>query len=169
VTFHQGENADDDRRFLQIVAKPRRRVRKKTKAKPEPKLTRVAFRVPRLMEFCTERELQNQTGHSFVYWPLVLLKELVDNALDASEEAEVAPEISIAAEKRFKALLESLPQGYIFAGEIVCLDETGRPISNDLLFRRREAVYLPFDVLSVEGARARDAAEGSARDPRPHC
>ena len=29
----------------------------------EPKLTRVAFRVSRLMEFCTKRELQNQTGH----------------------------------------------------------------------------------------------------------
>jgi ATP-dependent DNA ligase len=26
--------------------------------------------------------------------------------------------------KRFEALLESLPQGYVFDGEIVCLDET---------------------------------------------
>jgi DNA topoisomerase VI subunit B len=59
-------------------------------------LTRVAFRVSRLMEFCTRRELQNQTGHSIYDWPLVALKELMDNALDACEEAEIAPVISIA-------------------------------------------------------------------------
>ena len=50
------------------------------------------------MEFCTKRELQNQTGHGVMQWPLVVLKELVDNALDACEEAEVAPVISIAVE-----------------------------------------------------------------------
>ena len=50
------------------------------------------------MEFCTRRELQNQTGHSVGEWPLVVLKELVDNALDACEEAEVAPVISITVE-----------------------------------------------------------------------
>ena len=80
--------------FLQIVAKPERPLARK----PEPKLTRVAFRVSRLMEFCTERELQNQTGHSVDDWPLVVLKELMDNALDACEEAEVAPVISIIVE-----------------------------------------------------------------------
>jgi DNA topoisomerase VI subunit B len=47
------------------------------------------------MEFCSERELQNQTGHPIYDWPLVVGKELVDNALDACEEAEVAPEITI--------------------------------------------------------------------------
>ena len=56
----------------------------------------MAFSVSRLMEFCTKRELQNQTGHSVYDWPLVVLKELMDNALDACEEAEVAPVISIA-------------------------------------------------------------------------
>ena len=64
----------------------------------EPKLTRVAFSVSRLMEFCTQRELQNQTGHSVHEWPLVVVKELFDNALDACEEAEVAPEIEILVE-----------------------------------------------------------------------
>jgi DNA topoisomerase VI subunit B len=66
-----------------------------TRRKREQKLTRVAFRVSRLMEFCTKRELQNQTGHSDHQWLLVVLKELMDNALDACEEAEVAPVISI--------------------------------------------------------------------------
>jgi Histidine kinase-, DNA gyrase B-, and HSP90-like ATPase len=59
------------------------------------KLTRVPFTVSRLMEFCTRRELVNQTGHDVFEWPLVVLKELVDNALDACEEAEIAPVISI--------------------------------------------------------------------------
>jgi DNA topoisomerase VI subunit B len=67
-------------------------------AKPEPKLTRVAFRVSRLMEFCSERELKNQTGHSVYEWPLVVAKELIDNSLDACEEAEVAPDISVIVE-----------------------------------------------------------------------
>src|SRR4051812_17268949 len=67
--------------FLQIAAKPGPVARK-----PEPKLTRVAFAVSRLMEFCSKRELQNQTGHSVYDWPLVVAKELLDNALDACEE-----------------------------------------------------------------------------------
>ena len=63
---------------------------------PKKKLTRVPFTVSRLMEFCTRRELVNQTGHDVYEWPLVVLKELVDNALDACEEAEIAPVIAIA-------------------------------------------------------------------------
>jgi DNA topoisomerase VI subunit B len=47
------------------------------------------------MEFCSERELVNQTGHDTYYWLLVVLKELIDNALDACEEAEVAPVIEV--------------------------------------------------------------------------
>src|SRR5205814_1569649 len=41
--------------------------------------------------------------------------------------------------------------GYVFDGEIVALDEDGRPRFNDLLFRRREPVYVAFDVLFVDG------------------
>jgi DNA topoisomerase VI subunit B len=59
------------------------------------KLTRVPFTVSRLMEFCTRRELINQTGHDVWQWPLVVVKELIDNALDACEEAELAPIISV--------------------------------------------------------------------------
>jgi DNA topoisomerase VI subunit B len=76
------------------VAKPKRAAR----GKGEPKLTRVAFKVSRLMEFCSERELTNQTGHSVWEWPLAVAKELIDNALDAAEEAEVPPDISVTVE-----------------------------------------------------------------------
>jgi hypothetical protein len=62
----------------------------------QKKLTRVPFTVSRLMEFCTRRELVNQTGHDVSEWPSVVLKELIDNSLDACEEAEIAPAILVA-------------------------------------------------------------------------
>jgi DNA topoisomerase VI subunit B len=86
--------------FLQIVAKPEpAAVRAKPEPKPEPKLTRVAFKVSRLTEFCSEKELTAQIGYSAWDWPLAVAKELIDNALDAAEEAEVAPSISVTVEK----------------------------------------------------------------------
>ena len=96
--FQQAKTPAQARQFLQIAAKPEGAARGKREAKPEPKLTRVAFRVSRLMEFCTRRELENQTGHSMQEWPLAVAKELIDNALDACEEAEVAPSIAVNVE-----------------------------------------------------------------------
>ncbi len=54
------------------------------------KLNRTTFQTSRLLEFCSEKELVNQTGHQTHEWPLVILKGLLDNALDACEEAGVA-------------------------------------------------------------------------------
>src|SRR5208282_5596043 len=36
------------------------------------------------------------TGHPVEQWPLVVLKELIDNSLDACEEADIAPVIHAA-------------------------------------------------------------------------
>jgi DNA topoisomerase VI subunit B len=58
-------------------------------------LSRRIFRTSRLAEFCSQKELINQTGHAIAEWPLVVLKELLDNALDACEEAGTAPVIDI--------------------------------------------------------------------------
>jgi hypothetical protein len=77
--------------------------------KSSKKLTRVPFTVSRLMEFCTRRELVNQTGHDVYEWPLVVLKELVDNALDAAEEAETAPVISIAVKGKSIVIKDNGP------------------------------------------------------------
>jgi bifunctional non-homologous end joining protein LigD len=49
------------------------------------------------------------------------------------------------------ARADALPPGYVFDGEIVALDEDGRPAFNDLLFGRREPSYVAFDVLFVDG------------------
>lgn len=58
-------------------------------------LERTTFRTIRLLEFYSRKELVAQTGHEPDAWPLVLLKELVDNGLDACEEAGIAPEIVV--------------------------------------------------------------------------
>jgi DNA topoisomerase VI subunit B len=63
------------------------------------RLQRETFRTSRLLDFCSEKELVAQTGHPPAQWPLVVLKELADNALDACEEADIPPKISITVGK----------------------------------------------------------------------
>jgi DNA topoisomerase VI subunit B len=60
-----------------------------------PLATREAFHVSRRLDFFTERELTAQCGHARDEWPQVIVKELIDNALDACEEHGIAPEISL--------------------------------------------------------------------------
>lgn len=57
-------------------------------------LQRETFELSRAMEFFSERELIAQIGHDRDYWPVALLKELLDNALDACESADLAPVIT---------------------------------------------------------------------------
>ena len=62
------------------------------------KLDRTTFEIARELEFFSEKELQMQIGHGRELWPVALLKELIDNALDACETAEVVPEIEVKVE-----------------------------------------------------------------------
>jgi DNA topoisomerase VI subunit B len=61
-------------------------------------LTRTTFETSRLLEFFSEKELQMQIGHHQRLWPLALVKELIDNSLDACESADIAPELTITVE-----------------------------------------------------------------------
>jgi hypothetical protein len=63
-----------------------------------PTLRRTTFRTSRLMDFCSRKELVAQTGHQVDDWPLVAIKELVDNALDACEDARVAPQVDVVVD-----------------------------------------------------------------------
>jgi DNA topoisomerase VI subunit B len=63
-----------------------------------PTLRRTTFRTSRLLDFCSRKELIAQTGHREDQWPLVALKELVDNALDACEDAGITPVISVSVD-----------------------------------------------------------------------
>jgi DNA topoisomerase VI subunit B len=58
-------------------------------------LQREVFTTSRLAEFCTRSELQKQTGHSAYAWPVYVVRELLDNAIDAAEEAGIAPAVEI--------------------------------------------------------------------------
>ena len=64
-------------------------------------LSRSIFKTTRLSEFASKKELINQTGHAVGDWPLVILKELVDNAIEACEEVGAAPfvKINVAADE----------------------------------------------------------------------
>src|SRR5579872_5630695 len=77
--------------------KPRRNRTMITKAAPSPqgKLSRTTFQTSRALDFCSRRELVAQIGHEVADWPLVIVKELVDNALDACEESGTPPVIAI--------------------------------------------------------------------------
>jgi hypothetical protein len=68
------------------------------KPRPARKLVRETFRTSREMDFFSEKELVTQTGHPVEEWPLVIPKELIDNALDACEEAAVPPIVVVTAD-----------------------------------------------------------------------
>lgn len=53
------------------------------------------FRTSRLLDFASPRELTGQIGHPPALWPQVVVKELVDNALDAAEQIGIAPELRV--------------------------------------------------------------------------
>jgi hypothetical protein len=67
-------------------------------SRPAHKLERTTFQTRREMDFFSQKELQTQTGHSVAEWPLVFLKEAIDNALDACEVASIAPVIEVKAD-----------------------------------------------------------------------
>jgi hypothetical protein len=62
---------------------------------PGPRLERTTFSRSRLLDFCSEKELVAQAGHPKEEWPLVIAKEVIDNSLDAIEEAGHAAEIRV--------------------------------------------------------------------------
>jgi DNA topoisomerase VI subunit B len=68
------------------------------RASKSPQLQRVTFRTSRLLDFCSEKELTAQTGHPPNEWPLVIVKELIDNALDACEEGGIAPHVTVTVD-----------------------------------------------------------------------
>jgi DNA topoisomerase VI subunit B len=62
------------------------------------RLERTTFETSRVLEYFTERELQFQTGRPKRQWPQVVLKELVDNALDAAEAADLSPDVAVVVD-----------------------------------------------------------------------
>lgn len=65
----------------------------------KPTLRRETFKTSRLLDFASEKELTAQIGYARPSWPHYALKELVDNAIDACEDHDIAPVISVAVDK----------------------------------------------------------------------
>ena len=59
---------------------------------------RTTFVTPRSLEYFNEAGLRALIGHDKPLWPLTLIKELTDNALDACEAADIPPKIAITVE-----------------------------------------------------------------------
>jgi len=62
-------------------------------------LDRTTFETSRELEYFSEKELRAQIGHGKGAWPIAILKELIDNALDACETKGCAPKITVVVEK----------------------------------------------------------------------
>lgn len=61
-----------------------------------PDLVRTPFAMPRAAEFLEVRALQTQTGQPREHFGSVVLKELLDNALDAAESHGLAPSLDVS-------------------------------------------------------------------------
>lgn len=68
---------------------------KQTRRSGSGSVHRETFATSRRLEFLSVPELEKQSGYTRDRWPEVIIKELIDNALDACEEAGVAPEITV--------------------------------------------------------------------------
>ena len=72
-------------------------------------LKRTVFETSRLLEYFTEKELRAQIGLSPKYWPIAILRELIDNSLDACEAVPIAPIIDIEIQNDFIKVADNGP------------------------------------------------------------
>jgi DNA topoisomerase VI subunit B len=70
---------------------------------------RTTFTTSREMEFFSEKELTMQIGCGRSRWPLALLKELIDNSLDACEKGGIPPVIHIDLEESAFSVIDNAP------------------------------------------------------------
>ena len=79
-------------------------------------LNRQTFTFSRELEFFSEKELTTQIGLSSEYWLSVILKELLDNALDGCETAGVSPDITVS-----------------IINDSICIEDNGNGIAPEVI------------------------------------
>lgn len=72
-------------------------------------MKRNAFVTSRQYEFFTEKELTMQFGVPKALWVAMTIKELIDNALDATESTNVAPKIEITLDPNSVSIRDNGP------------------------------------------------------------
>lgn len=77
--------------------------------KQDHTLTRSLFTIDRGMEFFSETGLQTRIGADRNLWFLAILKELIDNSLDACESERILPEIDIEVAKDYLKVWDNGP------------------------------------------------------------
>ena len=70
---------------------------------------RTAFSFSRDLEFATEPELVKRMGCAADLWLRAAVKELIDNALDAAEEAGVEPVITVEVDEHTLTVTDNGP------------------------------------------------------------
>lgn len=65
--------------------------------------------------------------------------------------------------QRFEEVLELLPKGHVFDGELVALDDAGRPQFDALMFGRLRPTYVAFDLLMIDASTCGRCRSGTAR------
>ena len=85
----------------------------------EATLNRQTFTVSRESEFFNERSLTVQIGFPTAYWLQVIVKELLDNSLDACEEAGILPEIILSVEGDKRDIITVQDNGNGMSAEVV--------------------------------------------------
>jgi hypothetical protein len=80
-----------------------------SRPRPAHRLERLTFTTSRELDFFTEKTLIAQTGYERSQWPLVIVKELIDNALDAAEDADTPPVVEVIADEAGIAVRDNGP------------------------------------------------------------
>lgn len=109
----------------------------------ETRLHRTHFSISRAAEYFDARELAAQTGREPDAFACVVLKELVDNALDAAETAGVAPEIEIVVDRDDEVIR-------------LCVGDNGPGLAPEVLAR-----ILDFDTRTSDKSRYRSPTRGA--------
>ena len=109
-----------------------------------PKLQRTTFKTSRAAQYVEARALTAMTGQSESKFADVVVKELIDNALDACETSGTAPEITLAVEERFSG------------GVVITVSDNAGGISQDTVHGA-----LNFDVLVSDKAAYRSPTRGA--------
>jgi len=106
-------------------------------------LQRTHFSISRAAEYFDAKELQAQTGQPVDKFATVVLKELMDNALDACETAGVAPEISVTVDRDDDRI-------------VIAVVDNGPGLPPDVLAR-----ILNFDTRTSDKSRYRSPTRGA--------